>query len=65
MLEANYSNVHLGSRKPEYSIQMMSPGSGKTRILAEWIMQAFANPDVFADFYHRRTVLMLQNANNS
>jgi hypothetical protein len=46
LLTANLYNVQL-QRKPLYSLQAMGRGQGKTRLLVEWMAQAFAK--VLAD----------------
>jgi hypothetical protein len=46
LLTANLYNIQL-QRKPLYSLQAMGRGQGKTRLLVEWMVQAFAK--VLAD----------------
>lgn len=53
MLQGHYFNsINRGTLKPKYAIQMLGPGSGKTRILTEWVMQAFANQTVIEAFLY-------------
>ncbi len=56
MLRGLYYNLmQRGTFKPKYSIQMLTPGSGKTRMLTEWVMQAFANRKVIDGFLANTT----------
>lgn len=59
MLQENYDTFSsLQSLKPTYALQAMGTGTGKTRLLLEWILQAFnKNDDVIVPFLTKNKTL--------
>lgn len=52
LLNAAYDNI--ASTKPKYAMQIMGKGSGKTRLLVEWICQALNNESVLHSFLNEK-----------
>lgn len=51
-----YRNVERLHAKPFYSVFTLAKGSGKSRLLSEWIYQALNNPEVVNDFLTSTTI---------
>ena len=50
LMTAAYENVSKTAAKPTYAVQAMHPGTGKSRLLTEWVYHALNDTEILKSF---------------